>query len=166
MFRALQSDEVQSFDVAWKLVFVKKFRSKRDYGKIWNEWRSICTKPGKGTELFWKTRPPAIPSFHVISAHMDWIPKYQENSRDAVELFCQLRKLYPFVKKLQKYQKVHYSLKADISVINALEAEFLAQSKMNLWSVRSLYIKALNADSIPIPSDILTKMNRPGKTRA
>jgi len=165
IFRALQSAEVQSFHQAWRKVFHKKFRSKRDYSKIWMEWKALCNKSGKGTELFWKLRPPAIPSFHVISAHMDWIQKYQESSRDAVELFCQLRKLYPFVKKLQNYQKVHYSLKADISVINALEAEFLSQSKMNLWSVRSLYIKALNADSIPIPSDILTKMNRPGNLK-
>jgi hypothetical protein len=115
--------------------------------------------------MFWKLRPPGIPNVHVISAHMEWIPKYQNMSRNVVELFCHLRKLYPFVKKLKKLQNVHFSLEADISVINALEAEFLRQRKLNLWTVRTLYIKALNTDATPIPSEILTKMNRPMSPR-
>jgi len=153
MIDALKSPQVQAFTTTWKQVYTKKFRSKRDYSGIYQNWLELA-KPSTLKREFWLLEAPAVPPYSVILSNVSIIEEYQTISKTKIELFCHLRKLHRLTKHIKKLQASNYQFEKSSTLQNALDKEFSVQSRLKKANVTALFIQGLKTDGLTVPMDI------------
>jgi len=147
---ALDSIELQAFETSWALVNKKKWSSKRDYAKLYQDWQKYRDE-SYVSECFWGLTAPAVPSYRVVLKNSVVKDEYRANAQSQVELFCYYRKLWPLAKLVRSLQQTPYELDTSVQVQHELEATLRQQSQLKSQDMSMMFLQALNTDGLSAP---------------